>query len=1241
MLRNLLLTLGIILTANLLVFSQVSGTLKGKVLDRETQEPLPFVNIIVEIGGTQVGGGSSDFDGNYIIKPIPPGTYDIKATFVGYKPLMVRGVIIKANSITFNDIKMESSAQTLETFEIVDYKVPLIDKDQTTSGGTVTSEEIKKMPNRQANAVAATVGGVYTQDGTVSNIRGARADGTVYYVDGIRVRGSSTLPPQAIEQVSVILGGTPAQYGDAMGGIIEVTTKGPSRKFGAGIELETSELLDAYGFNRVGFNLNGPLFSKKDDEGNKKESLLGYFVAGDFTYRKVATIRTGDQYVAKDSYLSHLEQNPLVVSPTGQGTIGAGSYTRFSDLEKRKTVPNNSNYSANVSAKIDVRTTPTINLTFGGTLNYNRGRANGGLGNQLFNYDKNPLYYNYTWRVFGRFTQRFPTEPDSKSLVKNVYYSIQADYSRFYAEQMDADHKDNIFKYGYVGKFESHLANNYNLGSDTVGGIPYDDVWLMDNIYDTLLTFTPSDFNPLVANITQQYYDLYPNNAFHRNMDQIQLGGAKTNGQNPDNFYSMFNAPGAIQTGYGYNEANQLGISASGAMDIGNHEIKFGLQYEQRTDRAYNVAGVGMWTLMDNLANFHIAQLDLENPQLVYRDGVFMDTINYYRKFDGPSQKNFDVNLRKKLGLPTDGTDFISIDSYDFNNNSITYFDQNNKAHTVSLDGDLFDVNMFSADELLNDGYSYVNYYGYDHTGDKFKGKATLSDFWNNQTEDGIYERPIGAFQPIYMAGYIQDKFAFKDLIFNIGVRVDRFDANQEVLKDPYLFYAAYTRGDNPTESIANNMPGYEIPSNIGSDYVVYVDNAQSPTSIVGYRDGDTWYNASGTEIADPNSIGGSTGITPYLKNPGADRPELEAFEDYEPQVNVMPRISFSFPISDEALFFAHYDVLTQRPTGNVRAYAPNYYYFANVGGTINNSNLKPAKTIDYELGFQQKLSNTSSLKFVVFYREMRDMVQIFRYNGAYPHDYTSFNNIDFGTVKGLTVQYDLRRTGNVRLSAYYTLQFADGTGSTTTTAAALVNAGLPNLRILTPLAWDRRHQFNVFLDYRYGEGKDYNGPVIKREKKGKAPVQLLKNTGVSFTMTGGSGTPYTRSRNIYSQVTGGSRLVKGTYNGSRLPWQFRIDMRLDKDIMFDIGKGDNKKRAYLNVYLQISNILNTQNVLTVYPATGNADDDGYLAAAEWQRDINEQIDPQSYRDMYEVFITRNWYYSRPRTIHLGLIFNF
>ncbi|MDZ7743208.1 MAG: carboxypeptidase-like regulatory domain-containing protein [Bacteroidota bacterium] len=258
MLRTLLLTLGIILTSSLLVFSQ-SGTLKGTITDKSTGEPIPFANIVVELGGTQVGGGSSDFDGNYIVKPIQPGKYDIRATFVGYKTKLIQGVIISSDQITFYNIELVPTTETLEEVEIVDYKVPLISKDQTSSGATVTSEEIEKMPNRSAEGVAATVGGVFSRDGERGSIRGARSDGTVTYIDGIKVTsGSASLPPSAIEQVSVILGGLPAQYGDATGGVINVTTKGPSREFGVGAELVTSQYLDAFGYNRLGFNVNGP-----------------------------------------------------------------------------------------------------------------------------------------------------------------------------------------------------------------------------------------------------------------------------------------------------------------------------------------------------------------------------------------------------------------------------------------------------------------------------------------------------------------------------------------------------------------------------------------------------------------------------------------------------------------------------------------------------------------------------------------------------------------------------------------------------------------------------------------------------------------------------------------------------------------------------------------------------------------------------------------------------------------------
>jgi len=324
MLRNLLLTIGFILSANLIVLAQ-SGALKGKIYDKETKEPIPFANIVLEIGGTLSGGATSDFDGNYIIKPVQPGTYDLKATYVGYKTIILQGMVINSDQIRFHDLEMESSAQQIEEFVVTSYKIPLIDKDKTVSGGSVTAEDIKKMPNRNANSIATSVGGVFSEDGERGNVRGARDDQTVMYIDGIRVIGSSSLPQSAIEQVSVYLGGLPAQYGDARGGIINVTTKGPSRSFGAGIELETSKYLDAFGHSRVGLNMQGPLIKGKSDS---QTSLLGYFLSGDFTYREDDRPSAYGANVAEDDVLNNLQQTPL--RPSGLAAGGTYANGEFS-----------------------------------------------------------------------------------------------------------------------------------------------------------------------------------------------------------------------------------------------------------------------------------------------------------------------------------------------------------------------------------------------------------------------------------------------------------------------------------------------------------------------------------------------------------------------------------------------------------------------------------------------------------------------------------------------------------------------------------------------------------------------------------------------------------------------------------------------------------------------------------------------------------------------------------------------
>jgi hypothetical protein len=577
----------------------------------------------------------------------------------------------------------------------------------------------------------------------------------------------------------------------------------------------------------------------------------------------------------------------------------------------------------------------------------------------------------------------------------------------------------------------------------------------------------------------------------------------------------------------------------------------------------------------------------------------------------GNGQFQFDYNLREALGLNPNGNDYINVDN---------------------LDPEFLTIDMFGAEDLLNQGNNVVTYFGYDHHGNKLSRKPTIDDFFNETVEVGgnrYYTRPVGAFEPIYTSGYIMDKFAFDDLIFNLGLRVDRFDANQPVPKDPYVISEAFTAGEVDFSDFNTTRP-----SNIGDDFVVYVNDIDDPTAIAGYRDGDVWYNAIGQEVSDPDVIASGGRVNPFLKVDKDAPLTSNAFKDYEPAINVMPRIAFSFPISDEALFFAHYDILTQRPVESNRFNPVDYLYMENRNVLLNNPDLKPEKTVDYALGFQQILSRTSSLKVEAFYREMRDMIQVRAYNGAYPSTYRAFGNLDFGTVKGLTLTYDLRRTGNIWMKTSYTLQFADGTGSTTQTALALINAGLPNLRNINALNYDQRHRIVTTLDYRYGSKGDYNGPVWF----GKP---IFENTGLNIIANLGSGTPYT-PQVIATPITGEiSPSTEGSINGARLPWQFTMDANLDRNFSLKFGDGENAKTANLNIYLWVSNILNTQNIVSVYRFTGVPDDDGYLAAAQYQPRINAENSPEAFRNYYSMFVNNPYNFGAPRTIRLGIRLDF
>jgi hypothetical protein len=149
---------GLIMVICLLAVSQSltffpSGTLKGRVTDKTTHEPIPFANVILDDEGTAIAGATTDFDGNFNIQPIEPGNYRLKVTFIGYKPLVVKDIRIIADSISVFNAEMEATSVHLSEVVVMDYKTPLISKDKTSVGATVTS-------SRKDRAKSAVVGGV-------------------------------------------------------------------------------------------------------------------------------------------------------------------------------------------------------------------------------------------------------------------------------------------------------------------------------------------------------------------------------------------------------------------------------------------------------------------------------------------------------------------------------------------------------------------------------------------------------------------------------------------------------------------------------------------------------------------------------------------------------------------------------------------------------------------------------------------------------------------------------------------------------------------------------------------------------------------------------------------------------------------------------------------------------------------------------------------------------------------------
>ena len=1245
-------------------FAQQTGKIIGKISDKETKEPVPFVNVKIFSGGAIKGGGTSDASGFFSSSPLNPGLYNVEVSSVGYSKFILENIKIGAEDIKNINVALTPVTSTTQTVVIEAYKEPIIGINNG-ERKSIGAEEIAKIPTRNPTDMIATFGAVTSSDyGQGLNVRGNRSSDNAVFINGIRQFGTSLPPAESIAELSLITGGVPAQYGDALGGIISVTTKSAARKFSFGVQGETSSLFDKYHYNFAGINASGPLYTKKEVvEGSTEtteRTIVGFFGAVQFTSNADDRPSAMPIYKASDATLNALREKPL--TRFSNSYTPSANFLRMDAFDQIKARPNWGSNSIQANMNIDIQPKEDILITVGGNFNRSSSRSgpnedNGGEPapssyQNLFNSANNGQSTDRDFNAFIRMRQTFNSGiNDTASLLKNMYYQVQADYVQRNISNFDPRFMDRVNEYNHVGKFD---ITTTNLRWPVQAGVrpflfeatanPDGSVTVTDKQYRSTLSkvyefqnepnglsFTPSALNPDLALINKQ---LFSENSIVSDFQLLEFGGflngAGSSGIN--DFGYFYPALGKTMSGYSQTQQQQFRFSFQAAAEIKNHNLKIGAEFEQRIISSYatgSLYGRGRQQLNGHLRQGTRGETFTEESSLITdaNDPNFGDTlVKVYRTpFVNPNvladgrhegQSTFDYNFRRNNNIPLNQS--ILLDSY--------------------APG-TFDIKDFSVTDILDNGFSpLAAWQGYDAYG-KHASKSSFYDFFTD-----TINRPIDAFRPLYYAGFIEDKFIVGDLILSLGLRVDAFDVNMPVLKDKYTFTRLTTAGE------FYNQSGRTKPNSVGDDWAVYVNKPATDFKgsnygeyeVVGYRKGDIWYDQNGLETSNPQTLERNGTVNPFFNVTGLTDPNLktlqkttgitlDAYQDFKPQVNFMPRISFSFPLNENSLFYAHYDVLTQRPLGidaggglQQNYASPDDYYglLISNGGFINNPNLKPQKKIDYALGFQQALNQKSAIKFSVFYSEIKDLIQVINVNYAYPIRYQTSGNQDFSVVKGLTLEYDLRRSENFSASASYTLSFAEGSASNF--AGALLNTSTPNLRNTTPLSYDQRHALKLNFDYRLNENQ---GPEI-------FGIYPFENMGLNATFYTGSGTPYTQDGSLW----GGKTQVKGSINGARLPWNNRTSVRIDKSFIL---KGEGKRAHNINVYLYVQNLFNAENVLSVYTRTGSATDDGYLVSTYGQNNVKRAIDPQAYAMFYNMAIMDPERISLPRRFRLGVSYNF
>ena len=453
---------------------------------------------------------------------------------------------------------------------------------------------------------------------------------------------------------------------------------------------------------------------------------------------------------------------------------------------------------------------------------------------------------------------------------------------------------------------------------------------------------------------------------------------------------------------------------------------------------------------------------------------------------------------------------------------------------------------------------------------------------------------PISAFnhnvyhrEPVEFSGYIQDKIELKEMIINIGLRLDYFDAKGKIptdFRDPSL-----------------TMPNKIIDIYQGEGDILLIDPLYSE---VPFR-----LNADGSRaLIDP-----VTG-EPFSEPVPTDARFIDAahndlsqkdwaataswFENTKALSQLSPRVGISYPITDRGAIYFSYGFFFQKPTFEQLYVNPEFEMNMEQSSVVNtligNASLKNKKTVNYEIGLQQQLGMNTGFYVTGFYKDINNWIGTEIVETYIAGDrYGRFINLDYGNVRGITIALDLRPTSNITSFIDYTFQIAAGNASDPEAVFADASSSPPRESEIqtVPLDWDQKHTLNLTTTLNDPEG----------------------NWGISVIGKLNTGKPYTPTIRA-------TRGVRASFeNSERKPVHVNFDLKGTKN--FKVGT------FTLSLFCKVYNLFDARNVDRVFSSTGRAD---------FTTDILEVGRVIGVNTLEEWF-TRSDFYTEPRRVQLGL----